>query len=82
MISLVVLLSAWLFVLSFSPFRSFNNLLCEVSLFAFIVLASSCLYVLYYVQINFLPSLLVASFCCFSRITGSNSFFDSIDFQG
>ena len=59
MISLVVLLSAWLFVLSFSPFRSSSLSPYAKSLhwgLAFVV-ASSCLYVLYYVQINILPSL-------------------------
>ena len=59
MISLVTLLAAWLFVLGVSPFRSSSITSYVKSLYwglSFVV-ASSCLYVLYYVQINFLPSL-------------------------
>tara|TARA_B100002051_G_scaffold162330_1_gene153330 strand:+ start:2213 stop:4228 length:2016 start_codon:yes stop_codon:yes gene_type:complete len=59
MISLVTLLAAWLFVLGVSPFRSSSITPYVKSLYwglSFVV-ASSCLYVLYYIQINFLPNL-------------------------
>ena len=82
MISLVVLLSAWLFVLSFSPFRSSSITSYVKSLYwgLSFVLASSCLYVLYYVQINFAQPVLHRFVVSVELLVAI--FFDSIDFQG
>ena len=84
MISLVVLLSAWLFVLSFSPFRSSSITSYVKSLYwglSFVV-ASSCLYVLYYVQINFLPSLWLHRFVVSVELLAASLFLIHFIFKG
>lgn len=84
MISLVVLLSAWLFVLSFSPFRSSSITSYVKSLYwgLSFVLASSCLYVLYYVQINFLPSLWLHRFVVSVELLAAIVFLIQLIFKG
>ena len=84
MISLVVLLSAWLFVLSFSPFRSSSITSYVKSLYwgLSFVLASSCLYVLYYVQINFLPSLWLHRFVVSVELLAASLFLIHFIFKG
>ena len=84
MISLVVLLSAWLFVLGLSPFRSSSIPSYLKSLywgFSFVV-ASSCLYVLYYVQINFLPSLWLHRFVVSVELLAASLFLIQLIFKG